>query len=251
MNAGGESTEGETVLRKFWSNLLFTLACILIVGVLLVTSIEIYAFDPGFYEKEYNKLKQNEVIGISREELKDVTQNLLDYTSGKRPTLDMKADIRGEKREVFNEKEKSHMVDVRALYLAARDTRNISAAAAVLFIVFGLLIRKKGGVKALLKTYIWVCGVFLTVVAALGLYAALDFNSFWTSFHLLFFSNNLWILDPATDVLIMMVPGEFFMDLVLNIIVLFVSAFIASIVVSGVAIGIMRSRERRIAHDNK
>jgi len=227
------------------------LAGILVVGVLLVTSIEIYALDPGFYEKEYNKLKQNEVIGVSREELKDITQNLLDYTSGKRPTLDMKAEIRGEKREVFNDKEKSHMVDVRDLYIAARDIRNISAAAALILITIGLLLYKKGGVRALLKSYIWVCGVFLAAVAALGLYAALDFNSFWTSFHLLFFSNNLWILDPAADVLIMMVPGQFFMDLVQNIIVLFVSAFIASILVSAISIGLMKSYERRKAYDKK
>jgi len=82
------------------------------------------------------------------------------------------------------------------------------------------------------------------VIAALGLYAALDFNSFWTSFHLLFFSNNLWLLDPSTDILIMMVPGEFFFDLVIRIILLFASAFIASVIVSFIAKRVIGKKER-------
>ena len=107
------------------SKTLFVIAGLLIICVMLVTSIEIYALDPSFYEKEYNTLKQAEVIGISREELSEVTKNLIAYTKGERESLDMLSLINGEEREVFNEKEKSHMVDVKALYLAARDLRNI------------------------------------------------------------------------------------------------------------------------------
>lgn len=224
------------------SKTLFVIAGLLIICVMLVTSIEIYALDPSFYEKEYNTLKQAEVIGISREELSEVTKNLIAYTKGERESLDMLSLINGEEREVFNEKEKSHMVDVKALYLAARDLRNIFLIAAVIFIAAGLFIHKKGAVKTLINCYLSVCGMFLFVIAALGFWAALDFNSFWTSFHLLFFSNNLWLLDPSTDILIMMVPGQFFFDLVMRIILLFASAFAASAIVSLIAKGILKKR---------
>ncbi len=226
---------------------LFVLAGILLIVVLLVTSIEIYALNTGFYEKEYDRLKQNEVIGISREDLQTVTKNLLDYTTGARENLDMQAKINGHLREVFNDKEKEHMADVRKLYLSARDTRNTALIAFALLLCAGLFFHKKGAVKALLKAYLWVCGLFFVLIGAVALFAAVDFYSFWTAFHRLFFTNSLWILDPRTDILIMMVPGEFFSDLVARIIILFASAFIASVIASLIARKYIKKHERPAA----
>jgi integral membrane protein (TIGR01906 family) len=226
---------------------LFVIVSILLITVMLITSIEVFALNTGFYEKEYDKLKQNEIIGISRDELKQVTKNLIDYTAGARENLDMQAKINGETREVFNNKEKEHMVDVKILYLAARDTRNIALILFMVLLAAGLLLYKKGGVKALLNAYLRVSVVFLVVIAAIGLYAAIDFYAFWTSFHRLFFANNLWILDPSTDVLIMMVPGQFFSDLVARIIILFASGFLASIIASMLARRYIKKHERQAA----
>lgn len=224
------------------SKVLFVIAGLLVICVMLIISVEIYTLDPSFYEKEYNKLKQAEFIGISRQDLSEATKNLIAYAKGERENLDMQAIINGEEREVFNEKEKSHMVDVKVLYLAARNLRNVSFIAAVVFMAIGLFIYKKGAVKTALNCYLWVCFAFFFFIGALGLWAALDFNSFWTSFHLLFFSNNLWLLDPSTDILIMMVPGQFFFDLVMRIIVLFASAFAASVIVCLIAKRILKKR---------
>ncbi len=55
------------------------------------------------------------------------------------------------------------------------------------------------------------------VVGAVAVWAAVDFNAFWINFHKLFFTNDLWLLDPAKSVLINMVPSQFFFDLVMRI----------------------------------
>ena len=45
-----------------------------------------------------------------------------------------------------------------------------------------------------------------------GVLALIDFNWLFTQFHLLSFSNDFWLLDPATDYLIMLFPEGFWYD---------------------------------------
>jgi integral membrane protein (TIGR01906 family) len=50
----------------------------------------------------------------------------------------------------------------------------------------------------------------------------LDFTLFWDLFHRLTFDNYLWLLDPRTDILIQMVPEQFFYNTVMRIIMYFI-----------------------------
>ena len=45
----------------------------------------------------------------------------------------------------------------------------------------------------------------------------MDFNAAFTVFHEVFFTNDLWIFDPAEDYMIRMLPEGFFYDMVLRI----------------------------------
>ena len=154
---------------------------------------------------------------MSEEDLDLTTDVLLDYTQGKRGNLDVQAVIGGQVQEVFNQREKDHMVDVQALYLNAMSVRNL--AAAIVIVGLGLLVMKKD--KALrrqtAKMFLKTSAVLMGLAGALAFYAFLDFNEFWTMFHHIFFRNDLWLLDPNTDVLIMMVPEPFFFNLVFRI----------------------------------
>jgi integral membrane protein (TIGR01906 family) len=44
------------------------------------------------------------------------------------------------------------------------------------------------------------------------IWALIDFDGLFLLFHYISFSNNLWILDPSKDYLIMMFPEGFFND---------------------------------------
>ena len=98
---------------------------LLIIGLLIV-SIEMFALNPNFFESEYKALDTAASIGLEQEDLETITHNLLDYTAGRRLSLDMQAVIGGEEQEVFGAREKEHMVDVRALYQGARTVRTAS-----------------------------------------------------------------------------------------------------------------------------
>ncbi|MEY8381871.1 TIGR01906 family membrane protein [Christensenellaceae bacterium 44-20] len=187
-----------------------------VLGVIL-NCVNFFCFQKSFYQREYQKLDTAEQIGMSGADLQAATDALLDYLRGRREDLHVQATIGGQQREVFNQREILHMVDVRMLYLWAMRIGNgllILAAAFYLWAWIGG--RDKA---AVLGGYLQGNYILLGLIAALGIYAALDFNSFWTGFHKIFFTNDLWLLDPRTDLLIQMVPEQFFFDLVMRIVV--------------------------------
>ena len=189
----------------------------LIIGLLL-QCLNILCFDRGFYKAEYEKLGTAASIGMSQEDLDKTTEVLLDYIQDKREDLNVTAVVQGEERQVFNQREKDHMVDVKALYLNAMTASYwLLAVGGVVFIVFLSLRTYR---RTALRGYLDANWVFLVIFGALALYAAVDFNSFWVNFHHVFFTNDLWLLDPRQDILIMMVPGQFFFDLVMRIVIL-------------------------------
>ena len=48
--------------------------------------------------------------------------------------------------------------------------------------------------------------------AVLVLLACIDFDSLFILFHKVAFTNDLWLLDPRTDLLIRLMPIEFFIS---------------------------------------
>ena len=207
---------------------------------LLCTVICVGASSRNFYYKEYEKLGVHNDIGISMEELKEATDVLLDYTEGKREDMVVYADIKGVNEPVFNERETAHMYDVRNLFI---NVRAVGIAAIILgavgLVLIAVFARDK---KDFFKGYLYGNIAFFAIVAFIVAYAATDFTAFWTSFHHVFFTNDLWLLDPATDNLILMVPEQFFFDLVFMIVGVFVAISAVLAAASGVSIKILKKK---------
>ncbi len=204
--------------------------CILVASFLSV--LDIVSFDRQFYEQEYQKYNNAEVIGISDEELLEVTDRLLGYIQSTYHDLEVSATIHGEVREVFNQKEIDHMVDVRILYTNAMHVRNACLIVAVLIAIVLFIIHKDKAIYLLVRGYIQAFGLFFALFLAIALFAWIDFNAFWIQFHELVFTNDLWLLNPNTDILIMMVPEGFFYDLVFKIAFSFVGFSVFFLAVS-------------------
>ena len=201
---------------------LFSL-CFLIFAVL--EAVDLCCFDMNFYRKEYAELEVAEDIQIDFEDLMEGTEVLLNYTAGKRENMVYEAVIGGQRKELFNDREKAHMVDVSALYLNCMKVKWICLAVCISVIMI-LLLRKEGFLFTLSEQFNLVSVLFLTVIGALALYAYSDFNTFWISFHHVFFTqNDFWLLNPRTDMLIRMVPEQFFYDLVFRIVTGFFTVF--------------------------
>jgi integral membrane protein (TIGR01906 family) len=109
------------------------------------------------------------------------------------------------------------MVDVKALMQSVFSiTRWLGFALLVLVLASAFTIGRNTA-PLLLRSLRWSAigtGVFLVVF---GLTAAIDFGWLFTQFHFLSFANDLWLLDPSSDFLIIMFPQRFFFEATLFI----------------------------------
>ena len=63
--------------------------------------------------------------------------------------------------------------------------------------------------------------LFFALTAALAAIISTDFTKYFIVFHKIFFNNDLWVLDPRTDMLINIVPEGFFFDTAARIALVF------------------------------
>jgi integral membrane protein (TIGR01906 family) len=204
-----------------------TLFGILIILVLLLTSIDIFSLDRAFFKSQYRKLDVAHEIGVSEADLMKSTDVLLDYLKDKRDDIDVIVTIDNVQRPMFNQREIDHMVDVKVLYRNAMQFRNLCLIIDIAIAILLLAMYRSKAIRLIsrgIRNASIVCGVIL---AFLSVYALVDFYGFWTQFHQLFFRNDLWLLDPNTDNLILMVPGPFFFTLLFRI----VGAFAGSLII--------------------
>lgn len=197
--------------------LLFGIVCFIVLCATIVLSVELVVFDQGFYEHEYTKLRTADNIGISSDDLMDATNHLLAYVRNEKEDLSMRYEVSGMERQLFNQREIDHMVDVKELYLKARNIRRVGMVllGALLF----LIIRKpdtarKKQIYEIASSMVDALMIMIILVVFLGGFYLVNFDLFWTTFHELVFTNDLWLLDPRTDILIQMVPTQFFIDCV-------------------------------------
>ena len=207
---------------KFLHNLAgFVCACCLM-AILLITSVEAVAYwIPGYYEKEYEKYQVlDDLPAMTMDDLLTVTDEMMDYLKGDREDLHVFTTMGGEYREFFNEREIAHMEDVRGLFLAAIQIRRVCVGLIALCLVF-LAAARANFLKVLPRALCLGMGAVFLMGAGLGALIASDFNRYFVIFHHIFFNNDLWILDPATDMLINIVPEPFFMDTAFLILAIF------------------------------
>ncbi len=107
---------------------------------------------------------------------------------------------------VFNERERSHMADVRQLVLSFYTV--FLLAAAVLFVA-GVSSR---GSRAFWRAVALGAKVLAVGAVAVGAAFALVFDAAFTLFHRIFFAEGTWTFDPATDRLVQLFPYAFWTE---------------------------------------
>jgi len=118
--------------------------------------------------------------------------------------------------QIMRDVEVSHMVDVKNLYTGLRIAALLSLVVAVSLSLY----LYKFDRKEFYLTYknIYIGPIFFIIFV--GGYVLIDFNAAFTAFHKLFFTNDDWLLY-MDDVLILLLPQNFWMVSGLIILVLF------------------------------
>lgn len=183
-----------------------------LIVTLLITSVEAVTYwTPGYYEREYSKYNVTEDVHMEMDDLLDVTTEMMAYLRGNREDLHVPTIVDGQPREFFNDREIAHMEDVRGLFVGALVLRRICIITA--FVCVALLWLLKADIALVVpRSVCWGTGLFFAMICVLGLVISTDFTKYFVIFHHIFFNNDLWLLDPATDLLINIVPEPFFVD---------------------------------------
>lgn len=202
-------------------------AMFLLVMIILITSFQIAIYGDSeyrFYEKEYRKYRVTEELHMSMENVMKVTDYMMDYLIGREEVLSVKTEVDGRRQDFFNEQDRLHMADVRKLFLGGLKIRNflVVFVAALLLLSLSWKNRKEGQKERdignqCFRAYSISLGVFLLAITLLAVAVLVDFTACFTLFHELFFSNDLWLFDPASDYMIRMLPEGFFADMVFRI----------------------------------
>lgn len=197
---------------KWFHYILGVLFSFSLIIILLITSIEAVTYwTPGYYENEYRKYDVISDVHMEMDDLLDVTHEMMAYLRGNREDLHVPTIVDGQPREFFNDREIAHMEDVRELFLGGLLLRRISVIIAVFCLVFMMVLKAQLS-RVLPRSVCVGTGLFFAVVCILAAIISTNFTKYFVMFHHIFFDNDLWILDPSTDLLINIVPEPFFMD---------------------------------------
>lgn len=184
---------------------------------LIIFFVHVWCFNMSFYQEQFVKYQVAQEIGVNDADLNKSMKTVLDYLEDKRADITVEVTINGSVETMFNEREMLHMEDVKTLYQNAVKVA-YAGVISLLIIIWSIIDdrkKKKYTFIFSLKQGLLIAGF---IIAAIGIYAVADFNRFWIQFHQLFFSNDLWLLNPATDNMILMLPEGLFNALVFRIV---------------------------------
>lgn len=141
---------------------------------------------------EFQKIKPENTLNIDPKYIRYAAQVIPEFLMGKRDNLE----IPGFK-DFFNEKEILHMKDVKNIF------KYVTFLSITFLILIIFLIRRRDLPYIFLYSLIPIFVLILIVTI-------FSFDKSFTIFHEIFFKNDLWLLDPTKDRLIVLLPIEFF-----------------------------------------
>ena len=142
---------------------------------------------------------------LPAEEYAPVVDMITGYLMGGNAPFQHIFTVDGTEYAAFNQKEQQHMEDVQDLFRLCRFVAWVGWGV----VLFGRLsARRKLDWRIFRRTLVAILGI----VTAIIVLACIDFNSLFVLFHKVAFTNDLWLLDPQTDLLIRLMPIEFFIS---------------------------------------
>lgn len=191
-----------------------TIAVIISIALILISlaySIEINAYDLSYYQGAYEKYEIQDVTGKTEDELLEISEDIILY---------LKNEGGSELLEPhFNEREVLHMVDVQDLFKLKTGIKYLSIVSLILGLAYYINKKETLYLSGFIVKFFF--GFYALVALLVGL-VSLNFSKSFIIFHHMFFDNDLWLLDPRTDLMIQMLPEGFFLDIAVRAVILFI-----------------------------
>ena len=178
--------------------------------LLLAASISWAVNSLWLYKYGFDRYSVSQITGLGQSELDRAATGLIDYFNSDDETISLTVMKGGESFTLFNEREVAHLRDVKGLF---RLVYRVLLGALIYALVYvGLSFILWQDRRRLARGLVGGSCLTLLLMLALGLGTLLNFDWLWRQFHLISFANELWMLDPTRDYLIMLFPRGFWYD---------------------------------------
>jgi integral membrane protein (TIGR01906 family) len=192
--------------------LIFRWIFILCIPILLATtSLRIPANCPYMYEYLFNKYQVGNTTGLDTPALKATARGLVDYFNSSEEYIHLVVQKNGQSFTLFNEREMLHLKDVKYLFWLDLWVLSGTAIFILIYVVWSM-VRDNTYRQLLARSALTGAGLTFGLMIVLGIGMLFNFDALLWRFHLISFSNDLWLLDPNKDYLIMLIPNGFMYD---------------------------------------
>jgi len=189
-----------------------------IIQVILVVAIPVmilfaplYVFvTDAFVRHEYSLADMPASDRFSDSERLTLSHTMIDFLRGRATAEDLASLTLADGTAAVNEREVSHMQDVRYVMDGLFKSAAIAAGIVLVLVLYLLYRAERRELASAIRGGIWLGAI---VIAAIVSASLINFDVFFEAFHSLFFQSGTWLFYTQ-DTLIQLYPEPFWMDAV-------------------------------------
>jgi integral membrane protein (TIGR01906 family) len=228
---------------RVFRSLAITLFLLSVPIALVTTNIRFMANEPRVYRYAIDEFNAVATTGIAREELIRAGADIRAYFNNGEDTLAIEVTQDGRETSLFSAKETAHMKDVKDRFRWVARANEFTLFYVLSYIVIVVLWAQEVSPRALAVQVAGGCVLCLAVLGGVGAVGLTGFDSAWEDFHRLMFSNDFWLLNPASDHLIQIFPPDFWESIVFLVGLMIVAESALLILGAGLYLGASRHHE--------
>lgn len=200
-------------MKQAWKRVLFALLGVMGLLSLLCSIAAACVTNTDLITRGFNSFADGKSFGVPASEYPTYAKAIAQYLDGKTDAVQVPArEDHTQLVNAFSETESLHLQDVRSIVSTLKLIRWIAGGGTVAALA-ALYLLAKNREKAMQDAFRgFAAGSILLLAAGLGLAAwgMVNFNGLFWTFHQVVFSNDLWLMNPGTDLLVALMPLSFF-----------------------------------------
>lgn len=204
-----EADAGRPFIMHLLAGILLT-ACLFMAARLLF----IPALNPAFLSFLFLEHADTAASGVSASSYPALAEGIAGFLSQKRDTAQLEVMTDEGYLPAFHEHELVHLQDVKSLTDLSGQLMILVIPLALLYALLLCIPKNLRGLRigmlAKSARLAFAAAFFLLLLA--GVWAAIDFDGAFALLHQTVFPNDLWLLDPRTDLMIQLMPQPFFIS---------------------------------------
>jgi len=194
---------------------LTTITSLIFILIIISGSLNFIVRSSLIYDYNISTYSIEKRTSLSLEKIKEINLEIRSYFFNEKELLDI---------DIYSDKEILHMKDVKSVMNFIFDLGKILS---IVFCILAFVLYSYFRIY-IYKLIFYSLSLFLSILMFLGTSFLLFFQELFIIFHEIAFNNDLWILNPNEDYLLMMYPEDFFRDVAILILV---TSFILNVLV--------------------